>query len=67
MKIGVDQRRCEGHGLCTEAAPGLFEINDDGDLSVLIDVGEPVPVDQRPAAVLAARVCPVGALNVTPE
>jgi ferredoxin len=63
MKLAVDLRRCEGHGLCAQAAPDLFQINDDGDMVVLID-GELVPADQETAAADAARVCPVGALSV---
>jgi ferredoxin len=66
VKLVVDVRRCEGHGLCAEAAPGLFEINDDGDLVVLMD-GDQVPEGQRDAAAAAARVCPVGALMVELE
>ena len=30
MKIVVDFDLCQSHGLCTEAAPELFEIRDDG-------------------------------------
>jgi ferredoxin len=63
MKLTVNLRRCEGHGLCVQAAPTLFQINDDGDLVVLID-GELVPADREAAAADAARVCPVGALSV---
>jgi ferredoxin len=66
MKLAVDLGRCEGHGLCTQAAPSLFEINDDGDMVVLID-GESVPADQETSAAEAVRVCPVGALSVGPE
>jgi ferredoxin len=65
MKLAVDLHRCEGHGLCAEAAPDLFEIDDEGDLVVLVD-GDRVPDGQHDAAAGAARVCPVAALTVEP-
>jgi ferredoxin len=63
--MSVDLRRCEGHGLCEEAAPQLFRLDDEGDLLVLFD-GEVVPQDQHAAAAGAARACPVGALRAEP-
>ncbi len=35
MKIRLDQPRCEGHGLCEEAAPDLMHL-DDGELVLAI-------------------------------
>ena len=61
MRIEVDQARCEGHGLCEEAAPALMHLDDEGILH--IDVDE-VPADAEGAAQAAVRVCPVAALRL---
>lgn len=59
--IELDRPRCEGHGLCEEAAPGLMHLDDDGEL--VIDVAEVEGADIARAQA-AARVCPVAALRV---
>ncbi len=63
MKLSVEFGRCEGHGLCEEAAPELFRLDDEGDLLVLYDTSADIPAGQEPAAERAVRVCPVGALR----
>ena len=64
MRSELDRPRCEGHGLCEEAAPALMHLDDDGEL--VIDVPE-VDGDQAVAAAKAAvRVCPVAALKLVP-
>lgn len=61
MKILLDRPRCEGHGLCEEAAPGLMHLDDDGEL--VLD-HEEVDGDLLAAANSAIRVCPVAALRL---
>ncbi|QCB95934.1 ferredoxin [Arthrobacter sp. PAMC25564] len=61
MKIVLDRPRCEGHGLCEEAAPQLMHLDDDGEL--VLDV-EAVDNGDLEAAKAAVRVCPVAALRV---
>lgn len=61
MKIVVDFELCQAHGLCTQAAPELFEIRDDGYLYVL---NETPDEGQRKAAEQAARECPTGAIAI---
>ena len=61
MKIVLDRSRCEGHGLCEQAAPELYRLDDDGELEVL---HEEVPAHLVTAAETGARVCPVAALSV---
>ncbi|WP_411719889.1 ferredoxin [Mycetocola sp.] len=62
MKIILDRPRCEGHGLCEEAAPRLMHLDDEGEL--ILDV-ETVDTDSdRDAANQAVRVCPVAALRL---
>ncbi|MGX4687716.1 ferredoxin [Streptomyces sp. JNUCC 63] len=61
MKIVLDRSRCEGHGLCEEAAPQLMHLDDEGEL--VLDREE---VDEADAALAnsAVRVCPVAALRL---
>ncbi|MCX5413948.1 MULTISPECIES: ferredoxin [unclassified Streptomyces] len=63
MKLVLDRPRCEGHGLCEEAAPSLMHLDDDGEL--FLDVAEiPEEGAGRTAAEAAVRVCPVAALRL---
>ncbi|MGH3352346.1 MAG: ferredoxin [Nocardioides sp.] len=62
MKIVLDRPRCEGHGLCEEAAPELMHLDDDGELVLDVEDLEP-DTDAATAANAAARVCPVAALR----
>ncbi|MFD8426940.1 MULTISPECIES: ferredoxin [Streptomyces] len=61
MKIVLDRPRCEGHGLCEEAAPRLMHLDDEGEL--VLDREE---FDAADAALAnaAVRVCPVAALRI---
>lgn len=61
MRIDVDRPRCEGHGLCEEAAPSLMHLDDDGEL--VIDVPD-VDGSDLELARAAVRVCPVAALKL---
>jgi ferredoxin len=61
MKLVLDRPRCEGHGLCEEAAPSLMHLDDDGEL--VLDLVE-VPEAHAAAAGAAVRVCPVAALRL---
>ncbi|MFI6949987.1 ferredoxin [Streptomyces sp. NPDC050422] len=61
MRIVLDRPRCEGHGLCEEAAPRLMHLDDDGEL--VLDREEIDSADAAPANA-AVRVCPVAALRI---
>ncbi|GAA4509606.1 MULTISPECIES: ferredoxin [Nonomuraea] len=61
MKIVLDRPRCEGHGLCEEAAPELMHLDDDGEL--VLD-REEIGDAEVPLASAAVRVCPVAALRL---
>ena len=61
MKIELDRPRCEGHGLCEEAAPDLMHLDDNGDL--VIDVPD-IDDEKLERARAAVRVCPVAALRL---
>lgn len=60
-RIELDRPRCEGHGLCEEAAPQLMHLDDEGEL--IIDQPE-VSDENLDAARDAVRVCPVAALKL---
>ncbi|MBC2637614.1 MULTISPECIES: ferredoxin [unclassified Rhodococcus (in: high G+C Gram-positive bacteria)] len=61
MKIHVDWDLCEGHGQCEYAAPEVFTINDDGELTVLDETPEE---GHRKEVEQAVRRCPVRALEI---
>ncbi|MGW1060388.1 ferredoxin [Micromonospora rubida] len=61
MRILLDRPRCEGHGLCEEAAPDLMHLDEDGEL--VLDREEISDADAAPANA-AVRVCPVAALRL---
>lgn len=61
MKIVADRDRCEGHGLCADVAPEVFELDDDAVVTVRHDV---VPPELERKAEAGARACPVAALRV---
>lgn len=62
MRITVDRVKCEGHGLCEEAAPSLMHLDDEGELVIDVEtVADQADID---AALAAVRVCPVAALRI---
>jgi ferredoxin len=63
MKIIVNFDICQSHGLCTQAAPEVFEIRDDGFLYILNEApGE----DLREKVERAVRECPTEAIQIEP-
>jgi ferredoxin len=64
MRIVVDFDLCQSHGLCTEAAPELFEIRDDGFLYVLNETPGKELAGKLEKAVLE---CPTGAISIKDE
>jgi ferredoxin len=61
MQIEVNLSQCEGHGLCAQAAPNVYEIDDEGQVRLLVDeIGQRLEAD----AEAGAGVCPVRALIV---
>lgn len=63
MRIQIDWKQCEGNGICAVEAPDVFELDDDDNLSVLID--EPGE-DRRARVEAAARSCPKRAILLQP-
>jgi ferredoxin len=62
LKISVDYNRCEGHGLCAEQAPSVFDLDDDAELTYRFE-GKDVPDELARAASAAVNSCPVAALR----
>lgn len=62
MKVEVDARRCQGHTLCSLAAPGVFLLREaDGHARV---ASELVPAGQEDAVRRAAAGCPEQAISI---
>ena len=61
VRIELEQKRCEGHGMCELTAPEVYRLDDEGELELLVN---PVPDGLRASAEAGARVCPVAALRV---
>ncbi len=60
MRVDVDRTRCENHGQCVFAAPGVFSFDDDENL-----LYDPAPPPGEAGAVTAAAAaCPVRAVLV---
>ena len=57
--VEVDRDRCTALGICESVAPDVFEVGDDGELTIRCD---PVPADQLDAVPDAVAGCPTGAL-----
>ena len=62
MRVDADRERCEGHGLCADVAPEVFELDDD---AVVVVLHEQVPPALERKAEAGARVCPVAALRIS--
>jgi ferredoxin len=63
VRISADTARCEGHGLCEEVAPRVYELDDD---AVVTLRHHDVPPELERLAEAGARVCPVAALKLLP-
>lgn len=60
-RIVVDRDRCIGSGTCEALAPAVFEVDDEGVMTVL----HPEPgVDERPDVEDAVAACPTRALSL---
>lgn len=62
MRVKVNWDTCVGHGVCEGAAPEVFEINDEGELVLLVETD--VPEKLLPKVRKAAFACPEHALRL---
>ncbi|WP_301149820.1 ferredoxin [Mycobacterium simiae] len=61
MRIVVDRTRCASTGMCEALAPDVFEIGDDGALTI---VQESPAEDRRAQMESACMDCPTQALRI---
>jgi ferredoxin len=61
VTLEVDMAACCGSGMCAELAPGLFEMDDRGNLVVL---RSDVPAELVADAQEAEQCCPVAAITL---
>jgi ferredoxin len=61
-QITLDRTRCAGIGLCEAISPDVFEIGDDGQLQLLVDVVEPA---RRQELEEAALNCPTQSITIS--
>lgn len=61
MRVSADRTLCVGAGLCALTAPGVFDQDDDGVVTVLRS--DPAG-DDRPAVREAGMLCPSRAVQV---
>ena len=60
MRVSIDLDLCQGHGVCANEAPEVFEIDADGRATVLL--ADP-PEELHPKVANALRYCPTGAIS----
>lgn len=64
MRILLDETKCSSIGMCESLAPDVFEVGDDGALTVL----DPEPDEGRRSEIAAAcESCPTSALTLLDE
>lgn len=61
MRIVLDESKCSSLGMCESVAPDVFEVGDDGALTLL----DATPSEDRRAEMEeAVAACPTGALTI---
>ncbi len=61
MRVRIDFELCQSHGVCMEEAPEVFQVLDDGTVSILLE--EP-PEALEGKVRDALRYCPTGAIAI---
>ena len=64
LRVRVDQDKCQGHARCYGLAPELFDVDDYGQSSVIVDE---VPPELAEKARLAVANCPEFAIEIIGE
>jgi ferredoxin len=63
MKVVVDELRCDAHGLCAEACPEVFALDDTDDKVRVLDAQPDEAL--RASLERAAVLCPKAAITIT--
>lgn len=61
MRIHIDLDQCDGHGMCENTDPELFQLDDDG-FAARADIDVPPGAEARAAA--GVRFCPMSAIRL---
>ncbi|HOO26723.1 MAG TPA: ferredoxin [Clostridiales bacterium] len=61
MKASIDRDNCIGCALCESICPEVFEMDDEGLASVIVDE---IPAESEDDALDAAESCPVSVITV---
>ena len=61
MRVRIDFEYCQSHGVCMEEAPEVFQVLDDGTVSLLLE--EPPEALHDPVR-KALRSCPTRAISI---
>jgi len=64
VKLRVDPDKCQGHARCYGLAPEIFDVDDYGQASVIVDE---VPPELEEKARLAVANCPEYAIEIVAE
>jgi ferredoxin len=64
MKVRVVSDKCQGHARCYGLAPEIFDVDDYGQASVIVDV---VPPELEEKCRLAVANCPEYAIEIVSE
>ena len=59
--LKADFGACQGYANCVDAAPDVYDIDDDG---VVVLLKDEISEEERPRIEEAARSCPVKALSI---
>ncbi len=62
MKVSIDPEVCQGHARCWEICPEVFELDDEGYGSVIVEV---VPAELEAKAADAVANCPERAISIS--
>jgi ferredoxin len=62
VRVEVSRATCEGHGVCEQVGPDVYQLDDDGELVILHE--DSIPPELQDQARSGARSCPVAALLV---
>lgn len=65
MRINIDRKVCQGHGVCQMTALTLFELSDEDGLAY-VSVDQ-VPEELHDQAILAANNCPERAISLVED
>ncbi|WP_040167289.1 ferredoxin [Microbacterium gorillae] len=63
MRVNLDLGKCMGYGNCVDAAPEVFDLNEDTEQAIIL-IAEPGS-ELEEAAQRAMRACPAKAITLS--